>query len=242
MGRVHLLRLLRLDRITGLAAVLVLAVVVAPGSGASARAPGPASAAAGRGADVVLLGDSVTEQAFGYLGGPTAGAPAHLHRWSRTGWTLRNAADHAGAALSSSRTGTLVIALGPNDAAPWDHGWNHDDVTRWRRVLAGAAPATCVAVVLPGWGAPLRGTVWEHDLRRMRSAVDGLVAARRATGSPTVELDWLPVTGRHPGYLAPDGIHLATTAAATARQSLYWQAVGRCAATPTPATPADGTA
>jgi hypothetical protein len=107
-------------------------------------------------------------------------------------------------------------------------------------VLSGAAPATCVAVVLPGWGAPLHGTVWEHGLRRMRATVERLVAARRATGAPTVELDWLPVVARHPGYLAPDGIHLATTAAATARQALYWQAVRRCAAVP--ATPIHGAA
>ena len=46
------------------------------------RPPSPEPTASGAGDDVVLLGDSVTEQAFGYLGGPTAGAPARLHRSS----------------------------------------------------------------------------------------------------------------------------------------------------------------
>ena len=41
-------------------------------------------------------------------------------------------------------------------------------------------------------------------------------------------VDWLPLVSEHPDYLAADGIHLATAAAATARQSLYWQAVNTC--------------
>jgi hypothetical protein len=193
-------------------------------------APGGAGPAAGAddGRNVVLLGDSVTEQAFGYLGGPTADAPAHLRRWSKTGWTVADAVAHAGTALTASSTGVLVVALGPNDAASWDDGWNSSDVARWRALLAAPAPDTCVAVVLPGWGAALRGTTWEHDLLTMRADVRALVADRVAAGSPTVEVDWLPIVTAHPDYLAKDGIHLASTAAAHARQDLYWHAAARC--------------
>jgi len=80
--------------------------------------------------NVVLLGDSVTEQAFGYLGGPSRGAPAHLRRWSGTGWT---------------------VAYG-------------------------------------------------------RGRLD-------------------PGRRRHPEYVAPDGIHISSRAAAEARQAFYWNAV-----------------
>jgi hypothetical protein len=205
--------------------LLVLAAVPGTAAPASARPPRPAVAVAG---DVVLLGDSVTEQAFGYVGGATAGAPAHLRRWSRTGWTLRAAADHAGRAVTSPSTGTLVLAVGPNDAAPWDYGWTSVDVARWRGVLDRAPARACVAVVLPGWGAPLRGTPWARALVRERSSVTALAASRRAAGRPTITVDWLPVVRAHPEYLAGDGIHLSGRPAAAARQSLYWQAVARC--------------
>jgi hypothetical protein len=213
------------------AAAVVVALVLAtvPGTATPAAAH-PPRAAVRSGDDVVLLGDSVTEQAFGYLGGASVGAPAHLRlrRWSRTGWTLRAAADHAGRAVTSPSTGTLVLAVGPNDAAPWDHGWTSVDVARWRGVLERAPARACVAVVLPGWGAPLSGTPWARSLVRMRSDVAALVAARRAAGRPTITVDWLPVVRAHPSYLAGDGVHLAGVTAASARQALYWQAVSRC--------------
>ena len=233
-------RRLRLNGATGVLATLVLAFVATPGTaapraGASASATATTASAsvattAHAPAHVVLLGDSVSEQAFGYLGGATGDAPTHLQRWSHNGWTIRDAADHAGAAVTSADTDVLVLAVGPNDAAPEHGGWNDDDLTRWRNVLDGAATDTCVAVVLPGWGAALHGTAWEQGLRSMRSDVGGLVAARRAAGSPTVELDWLRVVTAHPDYLAADGIHLANTRAAEARQALYWEGVRRCEA------------
>jgi hypothetical protein len=130
--------------------------------------------------------------------------------------------------LSSPDTGVVVVALGPNDAAPEDHGWTSGDVARWRALLAAPDPHACVAVVLPGWGAAVQGTAWEHGMQQMRSDVRALVADRRAAGSPTITVDWLPIVETHPELLASDGIHLAGTAAATARQALYWDAVARC--------------
>jgi len=231
-----------LRAVVGTATALVLLLAVTPDpvgptpsssagvtpAAAATPPPTPTGTGAGVGDDVVLLGDSVTEQAFGYLGGPTQGAPARLHRWSHVGWTLRAAADHAGGTLDAVSTGTVVVAVGPNDAAPWDGGWTDDDVARWQATLDGIPAATCVAVVLPGWGAALHGTPWERGMEQMRSDVQRLVDARQAGGSPTIAVDWLPIVTEHPDYLAADGIHLATDAAATARQSLYWQAVATC--------------
>lgn len=208
-----------------LAATLLLVVAVLPASHgdpavaavAAEHGPGNDVAHSATGSDVVLLGDSLTEQAFGILGGPTAGAPAHLRRWSHVGWTLRAAADHAGTAVTSSRTATLLLAVGPNDAAEWDHGWNADDVARWQGVLDRAPASTCVAVVLPGWGAPLDGTPWAQAMARMRADVTEMVAARQAAGSPTITVDWQPVVTAHPDYLAADGIHITSPEAARAR-------------------------
>src|SRR5262249_50406934 len=152
--------------------------------------------------NVVLLGDSVTEQAFGYLGGAGgsgAGASGeapdrhHLRRWSGTGWTVADALHHARTTpLTSAKTDALVVALGPNAAASWDDGWNGADVTRWRHLLTGANPDTCVVVVLPGWGRPLDGTAWADGMQAMRRTAERLVADRAATGAPTVTVDWLP--------------------------------------------------
>jgi hypothetical protein len=231
--------------VIGTITTLVLALAMTPDSigptrsaavtPAAAATPDPAAASepgAGAGADsgsnVVLLGDSVTEQAFGYVGGPTSDAPARLDRWSHVGWTLPVAAEHAGTAVDASSTGILVLAAGPNDAAPWDDGWTGEDVARWQDILEGVPATTCVAVVLPGWGAALDSTAWERSMQQMRTDVVGLVDDRRATGSPTVVVDWLPVVTRHPDYVAADGIHLASKAAARARQSVYWQAVDSC--------------
>jgi hypothetical protein len=175
---------------------------------------------------VVVLGDSVTEQAFGYLGGPTGAAPPRLRRWSGVGWTLADAVAAAGVApLASNGTDVVVIALGPNDAAAPDDGWNARDVTRWRGLLATVAPATCVVVVLPGWGPTIDDTTWCDSMLAMRRDVRRLIAERARTGSPTIEVDWLRVVIAHPEYLAPDGIHLASRTAAEARQTLYWQAI-----------------
>jgi len=243
MARDHGRRRRGLRGVVGLATTVVLALATTPDSvGPSPSAATPAAAAAperttaaatagagsGAGGDVVLLGDSVTEQAFGYLDGPTSGAPARLHRWSHVGWTLEAATAHAGTAVAAASTGTLVLAVGPNDAAPWDGGWTDDDVAHWQATLDDVPAATCVAVVFPGWGAKLHGTPWERSMEQMRTDVGRLVDARRSAGSPTVAVDWLAVVTRHPDYLAADGIHLATNAAATARQSLYWQAVATC--------------
>jgi hypothetical protein len=185
--------------------------------------------------NVVLLGDSVTEQAFGYLDGTSdhsAGeAPDrhHLHRWSGTGWTAAVAMRHAGPTpLTSARTNALVVALGPNDAASWDDGWNATDVARWRRLLTEPSPDTCVVVVLPGWGHHLDGTAWAGGMQAMRRTAERLVADRSASGEPTVTVDWLPVVEAHPGYLASDGIHIRSRTAAAVRQALYWDGVARC--------------
>jgi len=182
----------------------------------------------------VLLGDSVTEQAFGYVHGEEVGGdvPAHLGRWSHVGWTIRDAADHADHhKLASPGTDVVLVALGPNDAAPWQHGWRHDDVVRWQRLLAMPDHDTCVAVVLPGWKAPVRGSAWARSMQHMRSDVERLATDREDAGSPTITVDWQPIVDRHPDYLAADGIHLATAAAAHARQALYWDAVARCGET-----------
>jgi hypothetical protein len=243
MARVDDRRRRGLRAVVGTVTTLILVLAITPDSVGPSPSASVATAAAataepdvasgtsgtsGTGKDVVLLGDSVTEQAFGYLGGPTDGAPARLRRWSHVGWTLPVAADHAGSAVDAPSTGTLVLAAGPNDAAPWDDGWTREDVARWQDLLDGVPATTCVAVVLPGWGAPLDGTPWAHAMEQMRTDVVRLVDERRAAGSPIVTVDWRPVVAEHPEYLAADGIHLASKAAATARQSLYWQAVGAC--------------
>lgn len=205
------------------AAAVAVVLVVPDGGGAPAVDPQfqqPAQP------NVVLLGDSVTEQAFGYLGGPSRGAPQHLRRWSGSGWTVADAVAHADATpLASSRTDVVVIALGPNDAAAWDDGWNTRDVARWRDLLATPDRGTRVVVVLPGWGPSIEGTKWCDDMLAMRHDVRRLIAERASTGSPTVEVDWLRVTIAHPEYLAADGIHLSNRAAAEARQALCWNAV-----------------
>jgi sugar phosphate isomerase/epimerase len=212
-----------------LASIAVLVTTdaqTAAGAGTGVRT-GAALAATGH---VDLVGDSVTEQAFGYLGGEVGtGAPRHLDRWSGTGWTVADVAAHTEARAEDGGLDALVVALGPNDASPTNGGWDATDVARWRRLLATPAASACVVVVLPGWGQQLDGTPWAKAMERMRADVRGLAAAREAAGSPTVTVDWLPIVRRHPDYLAGDGIHLGSDAAAAARQQLYWQGLDHCA-------------
>jgi hypothetical protein len=178
---------------------------------------------------VDLVGDSVTEQAFGYLGGEVGtDAPSHLDRWSGTGWTVADVEAHTEARADEHALDALIVALGPNDASPTNGGWDASDVDRWRRLLATPDPNACVVVVLPGWGAPLDGTPWARAMEQMRADVRALAADRAGTGAPTVAVDWLPIVRRHPGYLAGDGIHLGSDAAAAARQQLYWDGLDQC--------------
>src|SRR5919202_1723606 len=150
-------------------AVLVTADAQSEASGSPARL-----ASAGR---VDLVGDSVTEQAFGYLGGEVGtGAPSHLDRWSGTGWTGADVAAHTEARAKDGELDALIVALGPNDASPADGGWDATDVARWRRLLATPGAGACVVVVLPGWGEQLDGTPWARAMERMRADVRDLAA------------------------------------------------------------------
>jgi hypothetical protein len=217
-----------------IALIVVLTAIPGRPALAAAAASGPAESTGGRrDKDVVLLGDSLTALAFGYLGGPTSDAPERLLPFFAAGWTLRDAVATAGPAVDAPSTGVVVLAVGANDAAPWDGGWTSEDVAHWAEVLDDVPSSTCVAVVLPGWGPQLDGTPWAQGMEQMRTDARRLVAARRSTGARTFTVDWRPVVERHPDYIAPDGIHIAGTEAATALQGLYWHAVARCRHHPT---------
>jgi hypothetical protein len=180
---------------------------------------------------VDIAGNSLTEQAYGYLGG-WVGAPEGLdiQKVAGSGWAAPEAQAAISANVRSGRPEILVVALGENEAHPDSGGWTNADERSFVQLMASPNRATCVVVVLPGSGVGILPG-WGPEIAEARDYM--LYAASQSTAR-TVVVDWQAVIDSRPELIAPDGIHLAGNEAATARQELYWQGVRACQAPATP--------
>lgn len=133
------------------------------------------------------------------------------------------------------RPSVLVIAQGINNAlsGPGGFGWDGTDAMAFAALLRLPSPRACVVVVLPQVG---NAVAPESRLQIEAGRAD--MAALASARPRTVVVDWGDVVARHPEYLAGDGIHLESTAAAPgqladaeaadAYAGLLWQGVHRC--------------
>lgn len=193
---------------------------------------------------IVVVGDSVTEQAYGYLGGWQGAPSSNVVKVSGSGWSMDCAEVPYAQAVADGAPDITVVALGPNDADPAnrtggcdpnnDGGWNLYDVANFSDFLSTAVPAgSCVVVELPRHKSGFPAT-WATQLDEARADLLDL-ASPGGTYSPpagryvTIE-DWRMRTAPHPEFLASDGIHLASNEAAAERQDDYWDGAARCPA------------
>jgi hypothetical protein len=182
---------------------------------------------------IVVIGDSVTEQAYGYLGGWQDAPSSDVVKVSGSGWDLDDAEGPYAAAIADG-VDITVLALGPNDADPATGGWTLYDVANFHDFLGSAVPSgSCVVVELPRHksGFP---AAWATELNEARDSLLDLASPGGSFAPPAgryvVMQDWRMRTATHPEFLASDGIHLAGNAAATERQQDYWDGAARCPA------------
>jgi hypothetical protein len=204
---------------------------------ASAAPPPAAPPRPGR---TVVVGDSLTATTLNPVT-PGPRAPADLQVITGIGWQVGNAQPGLDAALAAGPVDTLVIALGTNDANPNNAGWTDADVEAFRHMIGSVGDATCVVIVLPGYGANAHAG---HAAQIDQAQVDlRFLADERDQGvwyGPTVVVDWEERIARDPGALAGDGIHLqpwagtawALPGPAQARTDAYWDGVDACQAAP----------
>jgi hypothetical protein len=180
------------------AAVPLLAIAALPGA-APARAAAPG---------VLVEGDSLAEGTAPYL-------PDRLPGWRvRSSTTVGLHADQAAAALGAARRLPAVLAL---SAGTNDDPRNVDAFARAvDRVLALAGPRRCVV-----WASIVRPPVAGAGYRRMNRVL------RRRAGERLVVADWTGLVGRHPEWLAGDGVHVGATGY-RARARLMARAIERC--------------
>lgn len=182
---------------------------------------------------IIVVGDSVTEQAYSYLGGWVA-APGDVVKIAGAGWDVDDAEGPYATAVAEAPPDVTVIALGPNDANPATGGWTLYDIANFNDLFAAAPEGSCVVVVLPRHGAGFPHT-WAVELDEARTHIVDLVAPGGALNPPPgrsyVLADWRMTTAPHPAYLAGDGIHITgvdDNAPARARQDTYWDGAGNC--------------
>lgn len=183
-------------------AFLALALI----SAAAACEPGtpmpvwPAPAASSQAPEgTLVVGDSITWQAnlSGYL--PQDGAEYHVGM----GWRLDETIARIRERRDAGTLGTLVIALGTNDADPtWNGGWDQADEQRWVDAVNQLAPETEVSVVLP----------WVCD--RASAALIAEINEARAFMTLLADVfdlrlvDWQDYA-TEPGVMGSDCVHLA---------------------------------
>jgi hypothetical protein len=144
-------------------------------------------------ARIIVVGDSVTEQAYGYLGG-WQGAPGDVVKVSGSGWDLDDAEGPYAAAVADG-VDITILALGPNDADPASGGWTLYDLVNFHDFLGTTVPAdTCVVVELPrhktGTLFP-SGGAWATQLDEARADLIDLASPGGHTAPP-----YGPVRGR----------------------------------------------
>lgn len=192
----------------------------------------PPAVAQPTGPRIIVVGDSVTEQAYGYAGGWVDAPSSDVVKIAGSGWDLEDAEPGYGEALAQAEPDVTVVALGPNDADPASGGWDINDVYRWYGFLNFTVPpGGCVVVVLPRHksGFP---PAWAAELNEARDYMVDLASPGGQFAPPgdvTVRMeDWRMRTAANPALLAGDGIHLSGTPAAVVRQHQYWAGVDAC--------------
>jgi hypothetical protein len=181
---------------------------------------------------IIVVGDSVTEQAYGYLGGWQGAPSPDVVKVAGSGWDLDDAEPGYAQAVAEGTPDITVLALGPNDANPSNGGWDLYDLANFYDFLNTTVPTgTCVVIELPRYksGFP---PAWATQLDEARADLIDLASPGGHTAPPTdrfvVLEDWRMRTAPHPELLASDGIHLASNQAATERQQDYWDGARRC--------------
>jgi hypothetical protein len=180
---------------------------------------------------IVVVGDSVTEQAHGFLGGWQGAPSSDVVKVSGSGWDLDDAEPGYAAAIANG-VDITILALGPNDANPTNGGWDLYDLANFYDFLNTTVPTgTCVVVELPRHksGFP---AAWATQLDEARADLIDLSSPGGHTAPPpgrwVVLQDWRMRTAPHPELLASDGIHLGSDTAARERQDDYWDGARRC--------------
>lgn len=184
--------------------------------------------------------------------------PANLQLSYWMGWTHTQSQADVTQWAANRTPEILIDAYGFNDArpaypiSPFWVGDGFSDVDRGNvlNTLNTVHARSCKVLILPAWGSGL-GVVppdndpsddaavlgWEQayiqELQKVRAFYSELATQR----DDIVLVDWKPVIDAHPEYMDPDGIHLAhkadggegwLTAAAEARQLMYWDGVAQC--------------
>lgn len=204
---------------------------------------------------IMVLGDSVTQQAFDPDADGTfnytASAPTDASRrgvFAHMGWAVPDVQQTVTNYSIYRWPQRLVVALGFNDASPlWgSDGWTAADLERFRVLINTPHPTSCVSLVLPAYlMTPGMNTAWATEVDKARADLTALAATR----PNTMLVDWKPVIDAHPEYMSEDGIHLATPGytptdnliaasedrlnpvdpvAAAARQDFLWAAGAQC--------------
>lgn len=178
-----------------------------------------------------VLGDSVTEQAYGHVGGWTGAPSLDTEKIAGAGWSVDEVEALYAASVAADSPDVTVIALGPNDANPAGGGWTLYDIANWYDLLRGTPEGSCIVVVLPRHGAGFP-SAWATELNKARQWIVDLMAPGGQFEPPPnrrrVLMDWNTVTAINPNYLV-DGIHLAAgNEPAVARQDMYWDGADNC--------------
>lgn len=172
---------------------------------------------------IVVVGDSVTEQAYSYLGG-WVDAPGDVVKIAGAGWDVDDVEGPYATAVAEDPPDVTVVALGPNDADPTAGGWTLYDIANWWDLLDTAPEGSCVVVVLPRHGAGFPHA-WAVELDEARTNIVDLVAPGGSLNPPPgrsyVLTDWRMTTAPHPAFL---GDWIVQTDYQAANKTTSWKA------------------
>jgi len=185
---------------------------------------------------VNVYGDSLTSQVIGGVGtdttldAPAFGLPAATRVRAMAGVVARDFLGVASGEAADGRAEVLVVALGTNDAMK--DGWDRRDSRTFQKLIGIPSPETCVALLLPGYGATLPRSV-KDDIDAARSTLRTI--ADRAPGVVAVD-SWQREIDADAAVVRPsDQIHLndeegfgALVVARTARARANERAVESC--------------
>lgn len=213
------------------ACLLIAAAAFAPVT-ADAQTPTSSTSVPEPASSVDVVGDSLTVQAFEYLGGWVDAPSSDTERIAEAGWSMVQAQGPYSASVAAHPPDVTVLALGNNDSDPASGGWDLFDIVRWHDFLHQEVPAgSCVVLVLPRFG-PAAPLAWAREVNEARGYLVDLVAPGGQFQPPPemvfVLEDWYLPPAAVPNRLAPDGIHLSGNEAAVTRQDLMWDGVNSC--------------
>lgn len=151
-------------------------------------------------AGVLVVGDSITWQAEGYI--QAAHPEWEMH--TMMGWKMSDVNARIQERRADGSLGTLVVALGTNDANPvWNGSWTAEDENLWTSVLLNLHADTKLVLVKPYLTASA-DPLHTAEVNKVRAYIDAVVAFR----PNTAVADWADYADA-PGVTDTDGIHLA---------------------------------